>query len=101
MRLFGERAVDVAWERTALSALIKQIVGELKLKMPQVAVPLRVYSRSGCLISQIGETLHVWHERYRTRRELTQWSNRDLHDVGVAPQRVAQFTGDLGGSQTV
>ncbi|MGY3404477.1 hypothetical protein ACVWZV_000590 [Bradyrhizobium sp. GM5.1] len=23
------------------------------------------------LIHQIGETLHVWHERYRTRRELT------------------------------
>jgi glutamyl-tRNA synthetase len=42
VRLFGERAGDVAWERTALSALIKQIVGELKLKMPQVAVPLRV-----------------------------------------------------------
>ena len=42
VRLFGERAGDVAWDRAALSALIKQIVGELKLKMPQVAVPLRV-----------------------------------------------------------
>ena len=42
VRLFGERAGDVAWDRTALNALIKQIVGELKLKMPQVAVPLRV-----------------------------------------------------------
>ena len=25
------------------------------------------------LLYQIGETLHVWHERYRTRRELAQW----------------------------
>ncbi|HTN48430.1 MAG TPA: glutamate--tRNA ligase [Burkholderiaceae bacterium] len=42
VRLFGERAVDVPWERAAIQALIKQIVGELKVKMPQVAVPLRV-----------------------------------------------------------
>jgi glutamyl-tRNA synthetase len=39
---FAERAADVAWERAALGSLIKQIVAELKLKMPQVAVPLRV-----------------------------------------------------------
>ncbi len=42
VRAFGERAAAVVWERASLSALIKQIVGELKLKMPQVAVPLRV-----------------------------------------------------------
>ncbi len=42
VRAFGERAATVAWERASLNALIKQIVGELKLKMPQVAVPLRV-----------------------------------------------------------
>jgi uncharacterized protein YjiS (DUF1127 family) len=36
------------------------------------------------LIHQIGETLHVWHERYRTRRELTNWTARDLHDVGLS-----------------
>jgi uncharacterized protein YjiS (DUF1127 family) len=36
------------------------------------------------LLYQIGETLHVWHERYRTRRELTHWTDRDLHDVGLS-----------------
>ena len=36
------------------------------------------------LIQQIGETLHVWHERYRNRRELTQWTARDLQDVGLS-----------------
>jgi uncharacterized protein YjiS (DUF1127 family) len=41
------------------------------------------------LISQIGEILHVWQERYRTRRELTQWSNRDLHDVGLSWSDIA------------
>ena len=42
VRLFVERSSGVAWERTAINGLIKQIVTELKLKMPQVAVPLRV-----------------------------------------------------------
>ncbi len=42
VRMFRERAVGLVWERTAINGLIKQVVGELKLKMPQVAVPLRV-----------------------------------------------------------
>lgn len=36
------------------------------------------------LIRQVSETLHVWHERYRTRRELSNWTARDLQDVGVS-----------------
>jgi glutamyl-tRNA synthetase len=42
VRVFAERAATVAWERAAIQALIKQIVADFKLKMPQVAVPLRV-----------------------------------------------------------
>lgn len=42
LRAFAQRAPDTAWDRASLNALIKQIVAELKLKMPQVAVPLRV-----------------------------------------------------------
>lgn len=41
------------------------------------------------LIQQIGETLHVWHERYRTRRELTNWTARDLQDVGLSWSDIA------------
>jgi uncharacterized protein YjiS (DUF1127 family) len=41
------------------------------------------------LIHQIGETLHVWHERYRTRRELASWTDRDLHDVGLSWSDIA------------
>jgi uncharacterized protein YjiS (DUF1127 family) len=33
---------------------------------------------------QLGETLHVWLGRYQARRELTHWSERDLHDVGLS-----------------
>lgn len=42
LRAFAERAGAIAWERAALSALLKQLVAEFALKMPQVAVPLRV-----------------------------------------------------------
>ena len=42
VQAFRDRASALTWERTALHGAIKQIVSELKLKMPQVAVPLRV-----------------------------------------------------------
>jgi uncharacterized protein YjiS (DUF1127 family) len=41
------------------------------------------------LVAQIGETLHVWYERSRTRRELTNWTARDLHDVGLSWSDIA------------
>lgn len=41
------------------------------------------------LIQQIGETLHVWHERYRNRRELANWTARDLQDVGLSWSDIA------------
>lgn len=42
VQTFRDRATELRWERDALRDAIKQIVGELKLKMPQIAVPLRV-----------------------------------------------------------
>ena len=28
--------------------------------------------------------LHVWADRWRQRDELTRWSERELHDVGIS-----------------
>ena len=42
VQAFRDRASALTWERGALNGLVRQIVGELKVKMPQVAVPLRV-----------------------------------------------------------
>jgi uncharacterized protein YjiS (DUF1127 family) len=36
------------------------------------------------LLNQLSETFHIWRQRYRQRRELTQWTDRDLHDVGLS-----------------
>jgi glutamyl-tRNA synthetase len=42
VRAFADRAATVTWERNALSGLLKQLVGEFGIKMPQLAVPLRI-----------------------------------------------------------
>ena len=35
-------------------------------------------------LSQLAETFHVWRQRYRSRRELANWSERELHDIGIS-----------------
>ena len=40
------------------------------------------------LFSQVLDTLHVWRQRYRARQELSKWSERELHDIGVSSSDV-------------
>ena len=42
LRELAERFADVAWEAPALSALIKELLAKHNLKMPKLAMPLRV-----------------------------------------------------------
>ena len=44
------------------------------------------------VLSQLSETLHTWRQRYRTRQELAQWTERDLHDVGLTRADIAYET---------
>jgi len=37
----------------------------------------------------VTDTLHLWQKRYHDRHELAQWSDRDLHDIGVSWSDVA------------
>ena len=39
--------------------------------------------------ANLGETLHTWRERHRVREELSHWSDRDLHDVGLSWSDIA------------
>ena len=41
------------------------------------------------VFAQLSEILHTWRERWRQRRELTQWTDRDLHDVGLSWSDIA------------
>jgi uncharacterized protein YjiS (DUF1127 family) len=40
------------------------------------------------LLHELSETLHVWRQRYEARRELSKWSDRDLHDIGLSSSDV-------------
>jgi glutamyl-tRNA synthetase len=42
VRAFADRVGSVAWDKASLNALLKELVGQFGLKMPQVAVPVRV-----------------------------------------------------------
>ena len=41
------------------------------------------------ILAQLGDTFHVWRERRRQRRELAQWTDRDMHDVGISWSDIA------------
>jgi uncharacterized protein YjiS (DUF1127 family) len=41
------------------------------------------------ILAQLSETLHVWRERHWQRRELAQWTDRDMHDVGISWSDIA------------
>jgi uncharacterized protein YjiS (DUF1127 family) len=32
----------------------------------------------------LNETIHIWRQRYQARQELSHWTERDLHDVGLS-----------------
>ena len=36
------------------------------------------------LFSRVAELFHVWRQRSAARRELANWSDRELHDIGVS-----------------
>ena len=44
------------------------------------------------ILSQLAETLHVWRQRYQSRRELAEWSERELHDIGISWSDIAYET---------
>jgi uncharacterized protein YjiS (DUF1127 family) len=35
-------------------------------------------------LATVAERFHVWRERAHQRRELAQWSERDIHDAGLS-----------------
>ena len=36
------------------------------------------------VLSQLADTFHIWRQRYQARHELAQWSDRELHDIGLS-----------------
>lgn len=42
LEAFADRAADIEWTRSQIAALLKSVLAEHRLKMPQLAIPLRV-----------------------------------------------------------
>jgi uncharacterized protein YjiS (DUF1127 family) len=44
------------------------------------------------IFAHLSETFHIWRDRVRQRRELAQWTERDLHDVGLSRSDIINET---------
>lgn len=40
-------------------------------------------------VARLQGQIHLWADRWQQRHELTRWSDRDLHDVGLSWSDVA------------
>jgi uncharacterized protein YjiS (DUF1127 family) len=54
------------------------------MKMSTLSYQSMINHHGSGLLTQLSEKLHVWRERQRQRRELAQWTDRELHDVGLS-----------------
>jgi len=41
------------------------------------------------VLHQVAEMAYVWRHRRQSRRELARWSERDLHDIGLSWNDIA------------
>jgi uncharacterized protein YjiS (DUF1127 family) len=41
-------------------------------------------------LSRVSHQFHVWSDRWHQRHELTHWSERELHDVGLSWSEVVR-----------
>jgi len=54
------------------------------MKMSSLSHASMINHHGSGLLAQLSEKLHVWRDRERQRRELAQWTERDLHDIGLS-----------------
>jgi uncharacterized protein YjiS (DUF1127 family) len=59
------------------------------MKMSSFAHESMINHHGSGFFAKTAETLHVWRERQRSRRQLAELSARDLHDVGLSWSDVA------------
>jgi uncharacterized protein YjiS (DUF1127 family) len=74
----GPNSADIASNRLAQET-----------KMSSCSQHQMINHHDSGILAQLSETFHVWRDRQRQRRELAQWTERDLHDVGLSWSDIA------------
>jgi uncharacterized protein YjiS (DUF1127 family) len=92
MRLYHPKRYKVSFVEGADSADIGSNRILQEPKMSTYTHESMINNHEPGILSQIGETLHVWRRRYQSRRELASWSERELHDIGISWSDIAYET---------
>jgi glutamyl-tRNA synthetase len=71
LQAFLDESADVAWDRASLSALIKALLARFTMKMPQLALPLRVFAIGSAQAPSVDAVLELL-GRQRVRERLKQ-----------------------------
>ena len=77
------RGVRRHGKRLWLSRRVRRAWWALRMRDNQNVCSVEINAQFG-FFAQVSETLHLWRDRQRQRRELAQWTDRDLHDVGLS-----------------
>jgi uncharacterized protein YjiS (DUF1127 family) len=89
MSLYHPKRYKVSFVRSSDKADIGFIRVLQEPKMSTYTHESMINHHGPGILSQLAETLHVWRQRYQSRRELARWSERELHDVGISWSDIA------------
>jgi uncharacterized protein YjiS (DUF1127 family) len=92
MSLYHPKRYKVSFVEGSDSADISSNRILQELKMSTYTHESMINHHGTGILTQIGETLHVWRQRYQSRRELASWSERELHDIGISWSDIAYET---------
>jgi uncharacterized protein YjiS (DUF1127 family) len=89
MRLYHPKRYKVSFVEGADSADIRCNRLLQELKMSTYTHESMINHHGTGFLTRLVETFHAWRQRYRSRRELAQWSDRELHDIGISRSDIA------------
>ena len=89
MSLYHVKRYKVSFVESLDEADIRTNRLALETKMSTFTHESMINHHESGILSQLAETVHVWRQRYQARRELAQWSDRELHDIGISWSDVA------------
>jgi uncharacterized protein YjiS (DUF1127 family) len=89
MSLYHPKRYKVSFVEGAVCADIQAIRLQQEPKMSSLTHESMINHHGHGVLAQLADTIHVWRQRYQSRRELAQWSERELHDVGISWSDIA------------